>query len=267
MALNDTPGPKGQRSISKRQLAWHITLRSTVIGLMSGAILGALFGFFPLPLLLILTGIVGAGLGLGLGLINGLLLSAIACLFLYPLRSVWLYHLIAKVMGALIAGGGAAVFGPWYFSSQGMTPSSAVTIGFGSVIASIIAGWAGGLAGQNLAQWYEQKSVAAQHESITRQTSSGANSLQKLKRYLGNILLSQKAGWISVAIFSLFSFFLRNRVLRFLVCGDLVTDVYACLPSPRLYTSVIEGLKVALPITFLIALMVVLLQRLYIRHS
>lgn len=266
MALNGTAGPKGQRSISKRQLAWHITLRSTVIGLMSGATLGALFGFFPLPLLLILTGIVGAGLGLGLGLINGLLLSAITCLFFYPLRSVWLYHLIAKVIGALIGGGGAAVFGPWYFSSQAITPSSAVEIGFGSVIASIIAGWAGGLAGQNLAQWYEQKSVAAHHESIIRQTSSGANSLQKLKRYLGDILSSQKAGWISVAIFSLFSFFLRNRVLRFLVCGDLVTDVYSCLPSPRLYTSVIEGFKFALPITFLIVLIVVLLQRLYTRR-
>ncbi|MBD2108995.1 hypothetical protein [Nodosilinea sp. FACHB-13] len=266
MALNGTLGPKGQRPTSRRQLAKYIILRSTVIGLMSGAILGSLFGFFPLPLLLILTGIVGAGLGLGLGLINGLLLSATTCLFFYPLRSVGLYHLIAKVIGALIAGGGAAVFGPWYFSSQAMTPNSAVTIGFGSVIASIIAGWAGGLAGQNIAQWYEQKSLAAQHKSVIRQTSSGANSLQKLKRYLGDILSSQKAGWISIAIFSLFSFFLRNRVLRFLVCGDLVTDAYACLPSPRLYTSVIEGFKFALPITFLITLIVVLLQRLYTKR-
>lgn len=262
MALNGTLGPKSPRPISKLQLAWHIILRSTVIGLMSGTILGILF----FPILFIWTGIVGAGLGLGLGLVNGLLLSAITCLFFYPLRSVWLYRLIAKLMGALIAGGGAAVFGPWYFSSQAMTPSSAVLIGFSSVMASIIAGWAGGLAGQNLAQWYEQKSVAAQPELTTRQTSSGVNPLQKLARYLSAILLSQKMGWISVAIFSLLSSFLGNRILRFLVCGGLATDVYACLPSPRLYTSVIEGFKVALPITFLIVLIVVLLQRRYTRH-
>ncbi len=253
-----------QRPTSKRQLAQHIILRSTVIGLMSGTILGFLFG---LPLLLfIVTGIVGAGLGLGLGLINGLLLSVITCLFFYPLRSVWLYRLIAKGMGALLAGGGAAVFGPWYFSSRSMTPSSAVLIGFGSVIASIIAGWAGGLAGQNLAQWYEQKSVPAQQKLIARPTSSAVNPLQKLDRYLGTILLSHKMGWISVAIFSLFSFFLGNQILRFLICGEIAADVYTCLPSPRLYTSAIEGFKVALPITFLVVLTVVLLQRRYTRR-
>lgn len=263
MALNNISSLKGQQSISKLRLAWHIILRSSVIGLVSGAVLGILFGFSPF--LLVWTGIAGAGLGLGLGLVNGLLLSAITCLFFHPLRSVRLYRLIAKVMSAFIAGGGAAIFGPWHFSSTPMTPRSAVLIGFSSVIASIIAGWAGGLVGQNIAQWYEQKSVATQNELITRQTPSVVNPLQKLDRYLGNILLSQKMGWISVAIFSLFSFFPGNWVLRFLVCGNLTTDVYACLPSPRLYTSVIEGFKVALPITFLIALIVVLLQRRYRR--
>ncbi len=148
-----------------------------------------------------------------------------------------------------------------------MTPSSAVLIGFSSVLASIIAGWAGGLAGQNLAQWYAQKSVAAQHESTARQTSRGVGSLYKLDRSLWGILSSQKIGWVSVALFSLLSFFLGNRVLRGLVCGDLAADVYSCLPSPRLYTSVIEGFKVALPITFLIVLIVVLLQRRYTRHG
>ena len=251
----------GQRPTSKRQVAQHIILRSTVIGLMSGTMLGVLFGF-P-PLLFIWTGTAGAVLGLGLGLVNGLLLSAITCLFFYPLRSVGLYRLIAKVIGALIAGGGAAVFGPWYFSSQAMTPNSAVLIGFGSVIASIIAGWAGGLAGQNLTQWYEQNNAAVPYELTAIPISFGTNPLQKLDQYLGAILLSHKMGWISVAIFSLFSGFLRNRVLRFLVCGELATDVYSCLPSPRLYTSTIEGLKVAFPITFLIVLIVVLLQRRY----
>jgi hypothetical protein len=260
---NDSSLPS-PRSLSRLDLATYLVLRSGAIGLISGSVLGVLFGFSFLAF--IWTGIVGAGLGLGLGLVNGLLLSVITCLFFYPLRQVRRYRVIVKVSSAAIAGGGAAVFGPLYFSSTPMTPSSAVLIGFSSILASLIAAWAGGLTGQNIAQWYEQKSGVAHTEPAAMRTSPSPNPSTQVDRYLKALLLSEKSGWISVAFFSLICLFPGNWLLRFLVCGSWNADPFECLPSPRLYTSVIAGFKVTFPIVLLIMLVVMILQNRYKRR-
>ncbi|MBD1866521.1 hypothetical protein H6F95_04210 [Cyanobacteria bacterium FACHB-471] len=251
MAINNEPSLKSRTSLSRLKLAGYIVLRSGTIGLISGSVLGGLFGLTLLAF--IWTGAIGAGLGLGLGLVNGLLLSVTTCLFFYPLKYVRLYHGVVKFISASIAAGGAAAFAPWYFSSTPMTPSSAVFIGFNSVLASIVAGWAGGLAGQNIAQWYEQKS-AVDTQELARRISRITITLNKPARHLAAISLAEKLGWISVALFSLLCPLLGKGLLKSLVCGDL--DVISCLPSPRLYTSVIEGFKVAIPIVFSIMLIV-----------
>ena len=88
----------------------------------------------------------------------------------------------------------------------------------------------------------------------------------KLDQPLKAILPSERLGWISVALFSFLCPIPGNLLLKFLVCRDLNMDVYYCLPSPSLYTSVIEGFKVALPVVLLIGLIIVLLQSRYKRH-
>ncbi|MEH2296146.1 hypothetical protein [Nostoc sp.] len=203
MTNSNEYGFKSQKSISRLELAWYIVLRSVAIGLISGGVLGALFGL----LFFVLTGIVGAGLGLGLGLVNGLLLSVITCLFFYPLKYIRLYHVTVKVISASVAGVGVAIFGPWYFSSTSMTPSSAVLIGFGSVIASVIAGLAGWLAGQNISQWYEQKTKGDRREATVRKTLHSTITPNKADQHLEAILLSKNWGWICVGLLSfLYSF-------------------------------------------------------------
>lgn len=261
MDTNNESSWKSRKSISRLVLAKYIVLRSGAIGLISGAILGVLFGCTLL--VFVWTGIAGAVLGLGLGLVNGLLISTTTCLFFYPLKYVRLYRVTVKIISAFIAGGGAAIAGPWYFSSTAMTPSSAVFIGFSSVLASIVAGWAGGLAGQNIAQWYEQNSAASRQESTARRISHHTIASNKLARHLKAALSSEKFGWISVASFSLICLSPGNWLLKLLICRDLSADVFSCLPSPRLYTSVMEGFKVTLPIVFLIMLVVVGLQNRY----
>lgn len=255
MVNNNEPSLKIRKSLSRLKLVGYIVLRSGTIGLISGSVLGGLFGLTLFAF--IWTGPVGAGLGLGLGLVNGLLLSVTTCLFFYPLKYVRLYHVVVKFISASIAAGGAAAFAPWYFSSTLMTPSSAVLIGFNSVLASIVAGWAGGLAGQNIAQWYEQKS-AVDTQELAKRISHSTITFNKLGRYLAATSLAEKLGWINVALFSLLCPVPGNGLLKFLVCGNL--DVISCLPSPRLYTSVIEGFKVAIPIVFSIMLIFLVLQ-------
>ncbi|MBE9155252.1 hypothetical protein IQ265_00110 [Nodosilinea sp. LEGE 06152] len=236
-----------------------LVLRSAAIGLIAGAGLGVLFGS-TLFFFVIWTGIVGAGLGLGLGLINGLLTSAVTCLFFYPLRNRYRYRVVVTVVSALTAWGGVIVFGPWYFSDTGMTPSTAVLIGFSSVLASAVAGWAGGLTGQQLAHWYGSKSVADRLDSMAPHPANAPAQLDKLRYWLYGCFSAQKWGWAMVALFALLSYQVGNPILKVLVCGDRNADVISCLPSPRLYTSVAAGLRVSLPVFVCVTLVVVLVQ-------
>ncbi|MBN3940267.1 MAG: hypothetical protein V7L21_12990 [Nostoc sp.] len=257
---------KSQKSISRLELAWYIVLRSVAIGLISGGVLGVLFCL----LFFVFTGMLGAGLGLGLGLVNGLLVSVITCLFFYPLRHIRLYHVTVKVISASVAGVGVAIFGPWYFSStpmfsRPMTPSSAVWLGFGSVLASVIAGLAGWLAGQNISQWYEQKTKGDGREPIVSKTLHSTITPNKADQHLEAILSSRNWVWICVGLLSFLCSFAGNRLLQLLVCGT--QDVVSCLPSPRLYTSIIAGYKVVLPVIVAIILIVKLLQSRYKKHD
>lgn len=246
-----------RKPISRLELTSQIILRSMAIGLISGGILGALFGF-SFIVFFVWTGTVGAGLGLGLGLVNGILLSLITCLFFYPLKYVRLYHVIVKVISASIAGVGVASFGPWYFSSTYMTPTYAVLIGFGSVLASVIAGLAGSLAGQNISQWYEQETRDRREATISETLHSSIITPNKAEQNLEVNLWSKNLGWIYLALLSFLCSLGGNKLLQFLVCGN--QDVRSCLPSPRLYTSVIAGFKIVLPIIFILILIVNLLK-------
>lgn len=227
--------------IPKLRLAFYIVLRSVLIGLISGSGLGALFSCYYFNAFLWIQ-IVAIGLGFGLGLINGLLLCIITCLFFYPLKSFRFYDLTVKIISICIASGGTAIFGAWYFSSTSMTPSTAVAIGFSSVLASIIAGLAGGLLGENISQWYQYTTKGKIHE----------------------VAFFSNPAWIYVGFLSLMSP-VGNSLLNFLVCGT--RNVYSCLPSPRLYTSVIAGFKVAIPIIVLVILVVWLLRSLYKKRN
>ncbi|WP_275332123.1 hypothetical protein [Nodosilinea sp. PGN35] len=233
-------------------------LRSAVIGLLAGSGLGGLFG--ATYFVSIWTGLVGAGLGLGLGLINGLLLSAMTGLFFHPLHHRQRYRLTLTVISAFIAWAGVIAFGPWYFSDTQMTPSSAVLIGFGSVLASIVAGWAGGLLGQNLSDWYNHRPISEQPGWAAEPAPLDTTPINKPKRFWDDIFLTQRAGWVKASLFALLCPRLGNSLLELLVCGYLNADAVACLPSPRLYTSVLAGLRVSLPIFLLTVLAIALFQ-------
>ncbi|MBD0268731.1 MAG: hypothetical protein ICV77_10610 [Cyanobacteria bacterium Co-bin8] len=277
------------------RLKWAaaIVLRNGAIGLMSGSVLGALFGCFyftgifwagtpgfltgifweginaasfvrlisaglGLVGLAAFAGTVGAGLGLGLGLVSGLLLSLLSCLFFYPLRYVQLYHAVVKLVGTLVAAVGALSFWPWYFSSKGMTPITAVTIGFVSVLVSTVAGWAGWLASQNISQWYEQQYTGLKGSNTPGKTLHSVTPSRTASQKLKAIFSSMGSEWIYVALFSLICSFGGKWLLNYVICGN--QDAFSCLPSPRLYTSVAAGLKVALPTVLVAALIAALLQ-------
>ncbi|MBV5260203.1 hypothetical protein FLX56_17470 [Synechococcus moorigangaii CMS01] len=242
--------------ISRLKLSGYIILRSGIVGLISGSVLGGLFGLTLFAF--IWTGMVGAGLGLGLGLINGLLLSAIVCLFFYPLKYIRSLYVTLRLISIFIPAGGAAVFAPWYFSSTPMTPSSAVFIGLNSVMASIVAGWAGGLTGQNIAQWYRRQSMTEVQRLVTTSIFDRATNSNQQNQNFAATFLTEKFNWATVALFALLCPFPVRKVLEFLVCGRL--DVFYCFASPRLYTSVVGGFKVAFPIIFLVLLIVLIIQ-------
>lgn len=223
------------------KLAASITLRSAVIGLATGTVMGSLSGLGFGYAIFWGFGLIGAALGLGLGIVGGLLLAVVTAVFFYPLRQVWLYRAIAPTIGAVVAGSGAAAWGPWYFSSISMTPLSAVTIGLGSVLAALIAGWAGVLAAQDMVRWYECWWYGR------------ANPVCRLH-------------WLGVALLAFFGTLRSYLPLRWLVCGTAdVLAVVTCLPSPRLYTSVIAGFKVTLPIMLVIMLMLGLFKECFKR--
>jgi hypothetical protein len=260
-------GLKRQKSISRLKVTQYIVSRSMTIGLRSGGVLGALFGasnVFPMLVFSIWTATVGTGLGLGLGLVNGVLLSLITCLFFYPLKYPWLYNLIVKAISISVAGVGVATFGPWYFSSKYMTPSSAVLIGFSSVIASVIAGFAGWLAGKNISQWY-QKNQRKRRKSTLKATLHDTTTLNTAEQYLEDSLWSRNLGWIYLGLLSFLCSFPGRMLLQFIVCGN--EDVRSCLPSPRLYTSVIAGFKVVIPAILVIILIFNLVKIQYKKHN
>lgn len=271
---NDGFSSRSQEYSLRLKWAGDIVLRSGAIGLLSGGVLGALFGsgqfaFFGWQTILacaLWTGAIGAGLGLSLGLVNGLLLGLLSCLFFYPLQYVRLYRMMAKIMSVLVAAGGTISFGPWYFSSKAMTPSSAVLIGFSSVLASVISGWAGWLAGQNTTEWYEQQYARQKGEPTAPKTPSSTTTTNpSIKtQSLKTTLRSMGLGWVYVSLFSLLCSFVGRRLLQHLICGT--QDVISCLPSPRLYTSVAAGLKVTLPLVLVGILIGLLLQSRIIRR-
>jgi amino acid transporter len=139
-----------------------------------------------------------------------------------------------------------------------MTPSFAVLIGFCSVLASVIAGLAGGLAGQNISQWYEQETKGDRREATISETLHSIITPNKAEQNLEVNLWLKNLGWVYVGLLSFFCSLAGNQLLQFLVCGN--QDVRSCLPSPRLYTSVIAGFKIVLPIIFVLILIVNLLK-------
>jgi hypothetical protein len=258
--------------MSKPDLIRLIALHSTVTGFLSGGALGVLFTMgqklpYILPYmsasgydlddllihtfkallsegLLFLNLLFGAVFGGILGLVGGLLLGAVTSRFFYPLVRVRLYRVIATTIAVVIAGGGAAIFGPLSFSSIPMTPISAVTIGFSSVLISLIAGWTAALAAQDIAQWYKQISADS-----SLKTSEFATAISP--------------GFIGVALLAVFG----DVAIKWLTCGSYRSGIVInCVPSPRLYTSVAAGFSATLPILLVSVLTYALLKRLFKRR-
>ena len=261
-----------------------ITIRSMAIGLMSGSAMGAFSALGEAVLILTYGKIteslyrigssvmLGAAFGVVLGMVGGLLLGVATAAFFYPLGQARLYRAIAPIIGAVIAGCGAAIWGPLAFSSTSMTPLSAVTIGLGSVLVSLIAGWAGVLAAQNMVQWYEHwefehtQAEAWLAEAVLGTVESAATS-PEVERPSKPALIAIAPGWIGVALLAFIGSPAGYLPLRWLVCGTAdVRAVFTCLPSPRLYTSVSAGFKATLPIILVIVLAFLLLKKLFKQH-
>lgn len=125
-----------------------------------------------------------------------------------------------------------------------MTPLSAVTIGFNSVLISLVAGWTAALAAQDLAQWYEQ--VSANSSSKTSGFSTAVSP-----------------GFIGIALLAV----VGDVAIKWLACGGYRSGiVIGCVPSPRLYTSVAAGFRATLPILLVSMLTYALLKRLFKRR-
>ena len=255
--------------MDKSELRRSIASRSAAMGFVSGGIMGVFYTMgqklpYILPYILtpgydlsvllrdtfktllsqgLLSGtlLFSAMFGGILGLVGGVLLGAVTIKSFYPLVRIRRYRAIATAIAVAIAGGGAALFGPMVFSSIPMTPISAVTIGFSSVLISLVAGWAGALAAQDIVRWYEQVS---------------ANSpLRTSKLTIAAIL-----GWIGVALLAVFG----DVAIKYLACGGYRSGVVInCVPSPRLYTSMTAGFRATLPILFVSVLTYALLKKLF----
>lgn len=256
--------------MSKLALARSIVLRSTVTGFVSGGVMGVFFtmgqklpyilpyilvpgydlgdllintfmGLFPTGMSLLSGFLFAAMFGGVLGLVGGLLLGVVTSKFFYPLVRIGLYRAIATTLAVVIAGGGAAIFGPLSFLSVPMTPISAITIGFSSVLISLVAGWAAALAAQDVARWYEQVS---------------ADSSLKTSRFS----VASIPGWIGVALLAVFG----DVAIKWLACGSYRSGIAInCVPSPRLFTSVTAGFKAALPIFLVSVLTYTLLKKIF----
>lgn len=257
--------------MSRPDLTMLIALRSTVTGILSGGVMGLLFTLgkqlpfiwegklkgYDLGNLLINTlktissrgelfggFLLGAMFGGILGLVGGLLLGAVTSRSFCPLVRVRLYRVVATTIAAVIAGGGVATLVPLSFSSTPMTPGSAVTIGFNAVLLSLVAGWAAALAAQNIARWYEQVSI---------------DSSLKTSKFAPVI----SPGFVGVALLAVFG----DLAIKLLACGGYRSDILInCVPSPRLYTSISAGFRVALPILLVGVLTYTLLKKLFKRR-
>jgi len=252
--------------MSKPALMRLLVLRSTVTGFVSGGVMGVFFSMGQkLPYILtpgydlsalitnafmalflspmgLLSGLLFAAVFGGvLGLVGGLLLAVVTSKFFYPLVQVRLYRAIAITLAIVIAGGGAAIWGPLSFSSVPMTPISAITIGFSSVLMSLVAGWAAAIAAQDVARWYEQ--VSAESSLKTSIFSAVTNP-----------------GWIGVALLAVFG----DVAIKWLACGGYRSEIAInCVPSPRLFTSVTAGFEATLPIFLASVLTYILLKKLF----
>lgn len=172
-----------------------------------------------------------------------------------------LYRAILKIISAALVGSSVAAFGPIYFSSTPMTVSSAVMIGLSSVQASLVAGWSGALAAQNISQWYERVSAknaqtSAGPEAPSTITSSSARRPFRFFRWSIEFI---GLGWIGVALLAFTNSLGGTALLQRLICGS--QDVGICFPSPGLYTSVTAGFKTVLPIVFVAVLIYTVLQK------
>ncbi|WP_121968255.1 hypothetical protein [Leptolyngbya sp. BC1307] len=104
-----------------------------------------------------------------------------------------------------------------------MTPLSAVTIGLGSVLASLIAGWAGVLAAQNMVQWYEcwgfehTRAEGWLAGAVPETVESRAIS-PEVERPLKPALIAIAPGWIGVALLAFVGSPGGYLPLRWLVC-------------------------------------------------
>lgn len=138
-----------------------------------------------------------------------------------------------------------------------------MTIGFASVLASLVAGWSGGLAAQNVVRWYEQASVDdEQVSSALGAAVSPAPSEANRPIKIGPLAIAP--GWIGVALLAFAGSLGGYSPLWWLVCGtNDVAAAFTCLPSPRLYTSVAAGFKATLPIALAIALAFVMLKKIF----
>ncbi len=185
---------------------------------------------------------------------------------------IYLLLAITPTVGAVIAGSGAALWGPWAFSSTSMTPMSAMTIGFGSVLAALIAGWAGVLAAQNEVRWYErwenEQTIAdGRLSGAISETVYSAVSLETERRPKSALPATVTSGWMGIALLAFAGSLGGYSPLRW-VCKttDVVGAAFTCLPSPRLYTSVAAGFKATLPIVLAIVLAFVILKKVLRRY-
>lgn len=256
--------------MDKSVLIRSIALRGAAMGFVSGGVMGVFYAMgqklsYILPYILapgydlsvLLSNtfkiLVSEGLFAGtllfsaifggvLGLAGGLLLGAVTRKSFYPLVRIKLYRVIATTIAVVIPGGGAALFGPVTFSSVPMTPISAVTIGFSSVLISLVAGWAGALTAQDVVRWYEQIS---------------ANSPLRKTKFT---IVASVGGWIGIALLAVFG----DVAIKYLACGGYRSGVVIdCVSSPRLYTSVTAGFRATVPILLVSVLTYVLLKKLF----
>ena len=152
--------------MNKRFLFWRIVVRSLLLGLQIGAVLGFVASFYfmlSIGFWAVLFGLMyGCALGSAMGLVNGLLLACLICRFFFPytasgaLRRVTQTGSVAVslLMTALIAA----------LISGGSLPSLRVF----SAIALPLAGAAAWWASWRVDIWYETLSksdaaAAAQH--------------------------------------------------------------------------------------------------------
>ncbi|MBD2119341.1 hypothetical protein H6F68_00225 [Trichocoleus sp. FACHB-262] len=224
------------------------TWQSTFLGLLAGLTFGGLYGlgvFFPIPGGAYFGVLLGAMYGLGLGLCNGLSLGLVTCVIFYPLTHVKYHRWMSRLMGAGFSGIGVCLSVLLTNINKGMTPISALLIGFHCVTVSVFATLIGDALGYNLAQWYE-KQTTARTVVAGDEPPSHLVALNKIGQMLTATLPLAPMGWRLIASLSFILSVFGYRQLYFSVCEGRTGD--DCLSSPRLLTSAQAGFAIALPL-------------------